>query len=157
MFITGLCTITNVPEPRSRLKKINDNVLIDSSGQYTILNNGIFYEFHQGPPAASNYIRAGRPVDYAANWSCTMYNMAILGYGMISKYDSIADSWSTPKQIPELYMTTDDYWLHTVGNTIFSQGGEIATYNPENDSWTIQNPIPFLDGTSAEIVTMVSF
>lgn len=138
------------------LKQINDNVLIDSSGRYTTFRDG-FYNFVQGPPPSSQYIRAGRPIDYAATWSCTLHNMAILGYGMISKYDPGSDTWSTPKQIPEIYLSDDDLWLHTVGNTIFSEQGKIALYNPENDAWTLLDSIPFLDGTTAQIVTMVSF
>jgi hypothetical protein len=136
---------------------INDNIFMVNDGRYVIYDkaNKQFSDVKQGPSIVG-LNRPDRRDDSAAYWTCALRDMAILGYGLISKYNSVRDSWSTPLQVPELYLDLD-IWSFTVGNTIFSQGGEIATYNPENDSWSRQNPIPFVPGTSPLISCIMSF
>jgi hypothetical protein len=137
---------------------VNDNIFMVNDGRYVIYDKAskTFSDVQQGP-SIEGLNRPDRAApDRGAYWTCALRNMAILGYGLISKYNSDSNSWSNPIQVPELYLD-DDYWSYTADDTIISFGGEIATYNPENDSWTRQNPIPFVPGTTQLISTIMSF
>lgn len=135
---------------------INDNIYMMPDGEYAIYDKDTktFSDVYNGP-SIDGYARYRN--DPYAQWTCAMNNIAILGYGIVTKYNAVNNTWSTPIQVSELYLLDDDQWTHTVGNTIISLAGKVAIYNPENDTWTRQNSIPLVPGTTHMISCIMSF